>query len=122
LRGRATADPASATAGNFVRAVPMALVVAAVLHADLRFSARGVLIAIASGAVASGIGYVIWYAALRGLTATRAASVQLTVPVLAAAGGWLFLGEALSVRLFLAAGLILGGVGLTMARHGRHER
>jgi drug/metabolite transporter (DMT)-like permease len=69
----------------------------------------------ASGALASGLGYTVWFAALRGLTAIRAATVQLTVPVLAATGGVLFLQESVTVRLVVAAALILGGVGLALA-------
>jgi len=73
-------------------------------------------VAIASGALASGVGYALWYRALPRLTATRAAAVQLAVPAIAALGGVLFLGERLSTRLVLAAALILGGIGLTLAR------
>jgi drug/metabolite transporter (DMT)-like permease len=119
LRGRGTSDPLVTTTDNFIRSVPIVLVAAAVLYPSIDLSTRGVVLAVASGAVASGIGYVIWYAALRGLTATRAASVQLTVPVIAAAGGLLFLGERLSLRLVLSAVLILGGVGLTLTGRRR---
>jgi drug/metabolite transporter (DMT)-like permease len=79
-----------------------------------------VLLAVVSGALTSGFGYVLWYAALRGLSATRAAVVQLCVPVLAAGGGVAFLSEAISARLVLAAALILGGVGLSL--RGREKR
>ena len=78
---------------------------------------RGVLLAAASGALASGLGYAIWYAALPALTATRAALVQLLVPVLAAAGGVLVLGEAVPLRLPIAAALVLGGVALAVTSH-----
>jgi drug/metabolite transporter (DMT)-like permease len=123
LRGGGTADPVVTTTDNFVRSVPWVLGLALLLHRDLELSARGVGLAIASGALASGLGYVVWYAALRGLSATRAASVQLTVPVLAAAGGWVFLREPLSLRLGLSALLILGGVGLTLVgRDGGRAR
>jgi len=114
LRGRGSADPISATTDNFVRAVPFALIVGAVMLRDAHVTTRGVILAIVSGAVTSGIGYVIWYAALRGLTATRAASVQLTVPVIAAAGGVLFMSEAVSLRLAVATATILGGVALVL--------
>ena len=70
------------------------------------------MLAVLSGAAASGVGYVIWYAALRGLTATRAATVQLAVPVIAALGGVLFLSETISTRLMMATVMILGGIGL----------
>jgi drug/metabolite transporter (DMT)-like permease len=115
LRGRGTSDPIVTTTDNFIRSVPMVLIVAAILYRDIDLSARGVALALASGALASGVGYVIWYAALRHLSATRAASVQLTVPVIAALGGLVFLGEAVSLRLAVSAVLILGGVGLTLA-------
>ena len=82
------------------------------LHAD----GRGLTLAIISGALTSGLGYVIWYAALRRLTALQAASVQLSVPVLAALGGVFLLGEALTPRLLLAALAILGGIALVLTR------
>jgi drug/metabolite transporter (DMT)-like permease len=115
LRGRAIADPLAATAGNFVRAVPLALAVSLFAWTDVVVSWSGVLLAVASGAVTSGLGYVLWYAALRQLTAARAAVVQLTVPVLAAAGGVLFLGESISSRLVLSAAIVLGGISLALA-------
>jgi drug/metabolite transporter (DMT)-like permease len=119
LRGRGTSDPIVTTTDNFIRSVPMVLIVAVILYRDIDLSARGVALALASGALASGVGYVIWYAALRHLSATRAASVQLTVPVIAALGGLVFLGEAVSLRLAVSAVLILGGVGLTLAGRER---
>jgi len=119
LRGRGATDPIVATTDNFVRSVPMVLVVAVVFYQSIDLSTRGVLIAIASGAIASGVGYIAWYAALRGLSATRAASVQLIVPAIAAAGGVAFLGEAVSLRLTISALLILGGVGLTLVGRER---
>jgi len=76
----------------------------------------GGLLAVASGALASGLGYAIWYAALAGLTATFAATVQLSVPVIAAAGGVLFLAEDVTTRLVVASVLILGGVGLALRK------
>jgi drug/metabolite transporter (DMT)-like permease len=114
LRGRGEADPLSATTDNFVRSVPLALLVSLLLLSRIEVSSPGAWLALASGALTSGLGYVIWYAALRGLTATRAAAVQLTVPVLAALGGVLFLGESVSFRLVLAGMVILGGVGLAL--------
>ena len=115
LRGRGSSDPISATTDNFVRAVPFMLIVGAVMLRDAHATTRGVALAIVSGALTSGIGYVIWYAALRGLTATRAATVQLTVPVIAAMGGVLFMSEAVSLRLAVATAIILGGVWLVLA-------
>ena len=115
LRGRRALDPVVSTTDNFVRAVPFALAAAVVSFGRLEGSTRGVLLAVASGALASGLGYVLWYFALRGLTAMRAATVQLTVPVIAAGGGVLLLSETLSLRLVVAAALVLGGVGAALA-------
>ena len=114
LRGRAAVDPVAATAGNFLRAAPLALALSLVFARDFHVSAEGVALAVASGALSSGLGYVIWYAALPGLTALRAATVQLSVPPLAAIGGVLLLSEALSLRLMLASAAILGGVALVL--------
>ncbi len=119
LRGRGPGDPVVRTTDNFVRSVPMVAVLGAVALAGVDLEPRGVLLAIASGAAASGLGYVIWYDALRGLTATRAAAVQLTVPVIASVGGLLFLGEAFTPRLAIATVLILGGVGATLSARSR---
>jgi drug/metabolite transporter (DMT)-like permease len=115
LRGRGNADPISATTDNFVRSVPFILVLSLVMLDGAHATRRGVILAIVSGAITSGIGYVIWYEALRGLTATRAATVQLTVPIIAALGGVLFMSEAVSLRLAVAAAAVLGGVGLVLA-------
>jgi drug/metabolite transporter (DMT)-like permease len=114
LRGRGTPDPAATTAGNFARALPLAAaaVAGAAVVGELRLEPRGVLLAAVAGAITSGLGYAVWYAALSGLSATRAALVQLTVPVLAAGGGVLLLGERVTPRLAAAAALILGGVWL----------
>lgn len=116
LRGKGSADPLADTAGNFVRSVPMAAAVALLFLPEIHLSARGVLLAVLSGAVASGIGYSVWYAALRHHTPTRAAVLQLSVPVIAAIGGIAFLAEAASTRLFIAGALILGGIGLTLIK------
>jgi len=113
LLGRGTKDPLAATAGNFLRAVPMALALsfgAALLGHAPHAGVRGLLLAAASGALASGIGYSLWYAALRDLPASRAAIAQLSVPALAAAGGVLLLGEPLTPRLAMAGAAILAGV------------
>jgi drug/metabolite transporter (DMT)-like permease len=114
LRGRGIADPLGDTAGNFVRTLPLAAGLGLLTLQNSRVSAEGALLAVVSGALTSGVGYVLWYAALRGLSATRAAVVQLTVPVLAAGGGVAFLSEEFSTRLALAAVLILGGVGIAL--------
>lgn len=118
LLGRsAGGDPVAANAARFAGAVPMALLasVSVALFVPPRVSVAGALLAVASGALASGLGYALWYAALRGLTATRAALVQLSVPPLAALGGVAVLGEELSLRLLLAAAAVLGGIALAAA-------
>ncbi len=115
LRGRrGSYDPVVNTAVNFVCSVPFALAIALIGYGNINLSPKGVLLAVISGAITSGLGYVIWYTALKGLTATRAAEIQLSVPLLAAFGGIVFLGENLSLRLLVAASLILGGVALTL--------
>ncbi len=119
LLGRGVQDPVGVTTGNFVRSVPFTLLVSAVAFRSLELSGSGVLLAMASGALTSGLGYVIWYAALPGLSATRAATVQLSVPVLAAVGGVLFLFETVTVRLLFSAVLILGGIGLSLLGRSR---
>lgn len=122
LLGRGSAAPLADTAGNFLRCLPLALpAAAATLLAERPASWLGVACALASGALASGLGYAIWYAALTGLPRTRAAIVQLTVPVLAALGGVVFLGEAPGARLLLASLAILGGVALTIGAGGRRR-
>lgn len=114
LRGRRGGDPTASTAGNFVRALPFALVLSLSMLPHANLAADGVLYALASGAFASGLGYAIWYAALPGLRATQAATVQLSVPVIAAFGGALFLGEAITLRLVLASVAVLGGIALVI--------
>ena len=125
LRGRSAGagvmapDATTVTAGNFLRAAPLALGASALLWPWARWDTQGVLLALASGALASGLGYAIWYTALRGLSATRAAIVQLTVPALATAGGVLMLGEQLTPHLLGASVAVLGGVALVIvARPG----
>lgn len=119
IRGRRGADPIAVTGENFIGAVPLAILVSAFAFSSMELSTEGIVLALLSGSVTSGIGYVIWYAALRGLTATRAAIVQLAVPVVAAAGGVAFLSEEISVRLIIATVAILGGIGLTVLRRER---
>ena len=114
LRGRRAGDPLVATGANFLRATPMALGLSALSLSAFHVSGPGVLLAVLSGALTSGLGYVVWYAALRGLTALRAATVQLSVPPLAALGGALLLSEALTPRLLLASAAILGGVAVVL--------
>jgi drug/metabolite transporter (DMT)-like permease len=119
LRGRGTADPVAANAGNFARSVAFALLALAIAPAvsgGLQVSGRGAGLAVASGAVTSGLGYALWYAALRGLTGMRAAIVQLSVAPLAALGGVAFLGERLTIRLAACGAVILGGIALAVTR------
>jgi len=112
LRGRGVSDATRETAGNFARAVPFALLASIFYLHNAVFDAFGAGLAVASGALASGLGYAIWYSVLPALTATSAATVQLTVPALAAAGGVVFLSEPVSLRLGLASAAILGGVAI----------
>lgn len=106
--------PTLATTGNFIRAAPMGLLLLAPFTANLRAEWEGVALAIASGALASGGGYVLWYAALKGLKGGEAAIVQLVVPVLAALGGVVFIGEVLTPRFAIAATAVLGGVAVVL--------
>jgi len=119
LRGKGEKNPASVTAGNFARAVPFAAVVSIVFIRWLHVDLAGVSYAIISGAITSGLGYVIWYSALPGLKAASAATVQLSVPVLAATGGILLLGEPLTLRYLLASIAILGGIALVVLEKNR---
>ncbi len=119
LRGRRADDATRTTAGNFLRAVPLSTALSLLMVARLRADVPGILCAVASGALASGLGYTVWYAALRGLKATHAATVQLSVPVLAAAGGVIVLGERPGFRLAFAAVAILGGIALVIGERRR---
>ncbi len=122
LRGRAGGDPTRTTAGNFWRAAALVAPLAAVLvlrEQTTTIQASGVMYAMASGAIASAVGYVIWYTALPALRATVAATVQLSVPALAAIGGVAVLGEPLTWRLVLASGAILGGILLVSVSRAR---
>jgi drug/metabolite transporter (DMT)-like permease len=116
IRGKGAGDPMKVTAGNFLRAVPVAAVLILLIKRDLSVDAAGLWYAIVSGAVASGLGYAIWYAALPMLRVTTAATVQLSVPVLTALGGIGFLGESVTLRLVLASAAILGGIGLVILK------
>lgn len=119
LRGRrkqahGSANPTAVTAGNFVRTVPMALALSAVALPQWHLSSSGVLYAVASGALTSGVGYAVWYRVLPTLQATHAATVQLSVPVIAALGGIVLLGEAATWPMALSACAIMGGIGLVI--------
>ncbi|MBU0486077.1 MAG: DMT family transporter [Proteobacteria bacterium] len=114
LRGKGAGDPTKVTAGNFLRAVPFAAALTLLMLKSTSLDNAGLWYAVSSGALASGIGYSIWYTALPALKATNAAIVQLSVPVIAALGGIVFLGEAITLRLVLASGAILGGIALVI--------
>jgi drug/metabolite transporter (DMT)-like permease len=114
LRGKTAGDAIAATSGNFLRAVPFAALVSIVMIRHARLDSLGVVYAFISGAITSGLGYVIWYAALGGLKAASAATVQLSVPVLAATGGILLLGEPITLRYTIASVAVLGGIFLVV--------
>lgn len=116
LRGKGAGDATRITAGNFLRAVPMAAAVSLITIKGASLDTAGIGYAVASGALASGIGYSIWYSVLPALKATSASTVQLSVPVIAALGGVLFLGEAVTLRLVLASVAILGGIALVIVK------
>ena len=118
LMGRASTRPIETTAGNFLRACVFGVLLSAASMSLVAWDARGALLAVLSGAVASGLGYAIWYTLLPGLRATQAATLQLSVPVIAAIGGVLLLGERLSLRLVLCSVAILGGIALVL--HARN--
>ena len=114
LRGRGEGDPTRVTSGNFMRAALIAVAISVLMFRGTSLNNTGIWYAILSGALASGIGYAIWYTVLPGLKATHASTVQLSVPVIAALGGVVFLGEPISLRLVLASVAILGGIALVI--------
>jgi drug/metabolite transporter (DMT)-like permease len=116
LAARGTGDPLGATAWNFALAVPPALLLLALLPRGAAPSAKGLGLAALSGAVTSGLGYALWYRVLPALGPSRAGVAQLTVPLIAAAGGAALIGEMVGLRFALAAGLVIGGVVLGMRR------
>jgi drug/metabolite transporter (DMT)-like permease len=114
LRGRGAGDPLAATAGNFLWTLPLALLLTLLYWPELRWDSLAAFYAVLSGALASGVGYALWYAALRELGTLQAASLQLSVPVLAALAGLLVLDEAPSLRLLLVSIAVLGGIALVL--------
>ena len=126
LRGRGLPDPLKATADNFMRSLAFLLPLGAMVlltGADVHASGRGLVLAVISGAVTSGLGYALWYRVLRQIGATHGAIVQLTVPVIAAIGGSLFVAEGWSLRLVVSSLLILGGVAVAiLAKQHRTQR
>lgn len=121
LFGRSARDAAAETAGNFLRAVPLTLLLSAVLWRSSHGTGDGLLLAAASGAVTSGLGYALWYAALPALRSITAATLQLSVPVFAGLGGALLLGEVPSVRLVVAGAAILGGIAVVISSRAPAE-
>lgn len=121
LRGAASSDATGATAGNFLRAVPFAGALSVAMLPWVSLDSTGVYYAIASGALTSGLGYAIWYTVLKALTTSSAATVQLSVPVIAAVGGIAFLDEQISARLLISSTAILGGIALVIfdKRHAK---
>ena len=114
LLGRGEADPLGTTADNFLYAVPLAVAVNFFFWSDVNTSWYGVTLAVLSGAIASGLGYVLWYAVLAGMPATRAATAQLSVPVIAALGGVVLLSEPVTLRLVVSSVATLGGIALVL--------
>jgi drug/metabolite transporter (DMT)-like permease len=118
LRGKGAGDPTRVTAGNFWRAAVLALVLSAVMQAsavlNASWDAQGLAYAVASGAVTSGLGYALWYSVLPALKATQAATIQLSVPVIAALGGVVLLGEVMTEQFVLASAATLGGIALVI--------
>jgi drug/metabolite transporter (DMT)-like permease len=124
LRGRGSVSPVAATSDNFLRSTPFVILISLVFFQKVQITVSGALFAALSGGLTSAIGYVIWYAALRGHSATSAALVQLLVPVLAALGGVVFMSEQLTMRLLLSSAMIIGGVALalTQGKNAAKER
>lgn len=114
LRGRGAGNPMAVTGGNFIRTIPFTLVLSVLMLSHNHLDQTGIYLAVASGAITSGIGYAIWYRALPELKATQAATVQLSVPVIAAMGGIVLLGESFSLRLALASVAIIAGIALVI--------
>ncbi len=116
LLGKTSKDPVATTSYNFIYSTPIVLMAGIIIFKPIEISFNGAVAAILSGTIASGTGYVIWYTALKGLTSMRAAIVQLTVPVIAAIAGLIFLSETLSLRLIIASTIILLGVGMALSQ------
>jgi drug/metabolite transporter (DMT)-like permease len=123
LRGKGAGDPTRVTAGNFLRAVPIAAALSVATLNGSSLDSAGFWYAVSSGALASGIGYAIWYTVLPAMKATHAATVQLSVPIIAATGGVAILGEPMTLRLVLSSVAVLGGIGLVvLARQAQPRR
>ena len=118
-KGKGMSNAVAANARSFFWAVPLALLVNLLVASSVVVSPRGLILAATSGGITSGLGYAIWYRALRGLTATRAAILQLAVPVIAAAGAVAFLHESVNPRLAVSAAAVIGGLGLVLSARDR---
>ena len=118
LLGRGAGEPIAATGGNFLRSVPFAAALILTAFGRETVDYTGLAYAVASGAITSGLGYVLWYAALPALSATSAATIQLSVPAIAAIGGAMLLAEPITPRLLLASAAVLGGIALTIRKKG----
>ncbi len=116
LRGKGGGDPTRVTTGNFLRAVPITIAMSIFMLSGASLDTAGFWYAVASGALASGVGYAIWYTVVPGLQATNAATIQLSVPIIAALGGVIILGEPVTLRLLLASVAILGGIALVIMK------
>jgi drug/metabolite transporter (DMT)-like permease len=122
LAGKNSDNPLSDTTYNFIRSIPLVLILMGLTIQNMNLSQEGILLAILSGGITSGIGYTLWYIALGGLSAIQAAVVQLLVPVMAAIGGVLFADEYFSVRLVISSGIILGGILIIVIGKNYHEQ
>jgi drug/metabolite transporter (DMT)-like permease len=122
IQGRGAVDPVAQNGGNFIRTLPMLLMVSVLALRFRHIETGGAILAIVSGALTTGLGYAVWYSALRGLTATRAALVQLLVPVITVTGGVVFLREPISPRVLLSAAIVIAGIGLALTGDERGGR
>ena len=114
LKGKGAKFPIEATAGNFIRSTPLALVLLVIFWPGGEFHAEGMAYAVASGAIASALGYALWYSILVHIAAIKAATLQLSVPVLAVFAGWLFLDEPVTLRIILSSLAVIGGVAMVI--------
>jgi drug/metabolite transporter (DMT)-like permease len=110
LRGRSSKNPLMDTTYNFVRTIPFVALLAVFTIKNINYSSEGIVLALLAGGITSGVGYTIWYIALRGLSSTQAAVIQLSVPVIAAIGGVMFVSELITSRLIISAAIVLGGI------------
>ena len=117
LKGKKAQDPLRNTAVNFIKSVPLAIIISLIFWADFHANQQGILLAILSGVIASGVGYVIWYAALRHITTLAAAVSQLSVPIIAALGGVLFVAEPITLRLTIASLFVVCGIYLVISQN-----